>query len=114
MSRTLYVGKNNGIRDILETSTDGGKTYDPIDVDAATGLLLIIGDDPDTPDISRDAKGDDSAEFTLSSDGTAAWTPGSGVVQTADIGSPAVRWEVANAAFPQGLIVPADDVAIKA
>lgn len=114
MSRKLYVGKNNGIRDVLETSTDGGKTYDGIDLVDASGLLLIIGDDPDSPDISRDAKGANSAEFTLSTDGTAAWTPGSGVVQADDVGSPAVRWEVANTDYPQGLVVPGDDVVITA
>jgi len=125
VTRTLYVGRNNGLRDRLEASTDGGRTYSPIDLsaDTVTSLRLVIYDsDPSAPILDRDAKGTEATEFDLSdgASGVVEWQPGSGVITSAMAGGGAgrtyhCRWVIVDSAsWPQGLVIEADDVRVEA
>jgi len=125
VTRTLYVGRNNGLRDRLEASTDGGRTYSPIDLsaDTITSLRLVIYDsDPSAPILDRDAKGGEAAEFDLSdgASGVVEWQPGSGVITSEMAGNGLsghtyhCRWIIVDSAsWPQGLVIDAENVQVK-
>ena len=115
MSRKLYVGYNNGISDVLEYSDDGGKSKTGYDLTAATftSLTLQIGT-AGAFVIERDNV-THASEFDLSSDGTVVWTPGSGVVATADLGlAQECRWVLVTTTYPQGIVIVADNVDVVA
>ncbi|HUT35470.1 MAG TPA: hypothetical protein VNE39_18425 [Planctomycetota bacterium] len=98
--RTLFVGKNNELKDKLEVSADGGTTYTGVDLTAATGLKLEIFDVPTTILIEKDGL----AHFTVDALGNAKWQPGAADVTTDHLGIHKYRWTVKTALEPQGVV----------
>lgn len=109
MTRTLFVGTNNELKDKLETSSDGGATWTAVDLTAATDVVLQIYDDPDSPVIEISG----TENFTLDASGNATWQPGATDIVAADAGKHDVRWIVKTAAEPQGVVFEAEPVEIK-
>jgi len=111
MSRTLYVDHNNGISDTLEYSTDGGKSKTPYDLTATsfTSLTLQIG--TAGAFVLERSSVTHASEFALTAAGVVTWTPGTGIVASADKGSAQdCRWVLVTTAYPDGLVIVADDV----
>lgn len=109
MKRELWTDRNNQLKDKLEYSSDGGATWTAIDLTAATGLTLQIYDDPDDPLLEIDGLG----EFTVDASGNATWQPGDDELAAAHVGTHNVRWIVATATEPQGVVIEAEPVVIK-
>ncbi len=116
---TLYVGRNNGIRNRLEYSKDGGKTYTPFNLSAPTVTslrLVIYASSPGSPVLDRDAKGDEADEFDLSegAQGIVEWNPGDGVITPEMAGTYNSRWILVDTDnWPQGLVIEGESVTIK-
>jgi hypothetical protein len=98
MPRTLFVGKNNELKDKLEVSADGGATYSAVDLTASANVILQIYDKAGTTDALGNAK----------------WQPGATDITASHLGIHHVRWIVVTANEPEGVIFEADeDVEIK-
>ena len=112
--RNIYVGRNNGVRDRLKASTDGGDSFDAIDLTTGSAVvtLILYETQPGTPTISRDSASYPD-EFNLDSDGYASWTPPAAVVTAAMAGeSYHCRWILVSDTYADGVVIPADDVQV--
>jgi len=109
MVRELFVGRNNELKDTLETSSDGGVTWTAVDLTAASDVILQIYSTPSS--VLKEVSG--VANFTLDASGNATWQPGASDLTLSHVGTHNVRWIVKTAADPQGVVFEAERVQIK-
>lgn len=109
MTRELFVGRNNELKDKLETSSDGGVTWSAVDLTAASDVILQIYDTPSSVLVEVDG----TSSFTLDALGNATWQPGASDLTASHVGIHNVRWIVKAAADPQGVVFEAERVQIK-
>ena len=113
MRRELFVGRQNQISDLLDTSADNGATFTAVNLPTMAEVILQVYCDPASPLLEQKAVTTHSSQFTLAATGIVVWTPAVGVITAAMVGDANLRWIVQAATATGGTVFEAPPVTIK-